>query len=107
MDPFQPSLFSAVRPVAPTRASVQTTELVRVEGRIAELVTAFCASRQGQDFHLADLTDFVSSRVRVAPDSPRRVLSQLRKTGQVAVECVSRSDSLWRVAGAGRNVIEP
>jgi hypothetical protein len=99
--PFQFSLLTPpARPVASPRASVQTTELVRVEGRIAELVLAFCAGRTGQTFHLAELSAYVSERAQVAPDSPRRILSQLRKTGQVAAECVSRSESLWRVAAA-------
>lgn len=103
--PFQLSLLTPpVRPAAPPHASTQTTELVRVEGRIAELVLAFCASRTGRTFHLADLNAYVSERAQVAPDSPRRILSQLRKTGQVAVECVNRSESLWVVAAAAGEV---
>jgi hypothetical protein len=82
--------------VAP-HASEQSVELARVEGRIAELVLAFCAGRTGQDFHLAELTAYVAERAQVAPDSPRRILGQLRRAGQVQVEVVNRSASLYRV----------
>lgn len=84
--------------VAP-RASEQDQQLARVGGRIADLVVAFCRQRVGAEFHVAELLGHVERYEQVAPDSPRRILGQLRRAGQVDVELVSRSRSLYRVVG--------
>ena len=102
MDPFQPSLFvPPARPVASPRASVQTKELVRVEGRIASAVLAWCRAHVGQTFHLADITSAIEAQIEVAPDSTRRVLGELRRQGHVQVDLLSRSDSLYVVRAVG------
>jgi len=100
---FQPDLFPLefVRIVASPKASEQTRQLARVEGRIANSIVAWCDRHRGGEFHLASMTAAIMAETQCAPDSPRRVMAQLAKTGQVEVECVDRSRSLWRVAAAG------
>jgi hypothetical protein len=107
--PFQFSLLAQPRRHLAPDATEQSKQIVRVEGRIAELVTAFLVARVGQEFRLVDLTEYVSRHVQVAPDSPRRVMSALAKSGQVDVRCISRSSSLWAVASVagGSRVIDP
>lgn len=95
----QLGLLEWTPPRAVPQASEQARHLARVEGRIAALVIEFCAGRVGEEFHLSDLTGFVSSRAQVAPDSPRRILGQLRRAGVVDVELLDRGGSLYRVQG--------
>jgi hypothetical protein len=99
----QPSLFgfdSTGAAVAPT-ASVQSRELARVSGRIAESVLLFLRRRQKQTFRAADLAAFVMADSGGAPASADRVLRQLRAQGHVDVEVVDRAASLYRVNHVG------
>jgi hypothetical protein len=94
---FQPDLFRKIHIVVSPHASEQTLQLARVEGRIAEAIEVWCHAHQGGEFHLSSMTAAIMSQTQCAPDSPRRVLSQLVKRGQVSAECIDRSKSLWRV----------
>jgi hypothetical protein len=95
----QASLFtyqSTGKAVVGPNASEQGKQLVRVEGAIADHVLAFCRLMGDREWHLDALTEYVQRRAACAPDSPRRILSELRKTGQVQATCIDRSASLWR-----------
>ncbi len=66
----------------------------RVRSRIEALIREFC--RENDTFHMEDLTLYVQARMKVAPDSPGRILRQLRQQG-LKVELVSRRGSLYRM----------
>lgn len=88
-------------PQASPRASEQDRELARVEGRIAEVVVEFCRLRltAGGEFYGCDLSAFVMRHAGGAPDSASRVLRALRRSGQVQVALLSRSQSHFKVEG--------
>lgn len=75
--------------------------LDRVKSRIAGHVTAFCRSRvaSGEDtFHAEDLLRWVRERLpSIAPDSPRRILGELRLEGALNYEVLNRRASLYRI----------
>jgi hypothetical protein len=99
-------LFAYRPPVVAPKASDQDRELARVESRLALAIIAWCEANRGRTFHLAEPTNTIAMQIECAPDSVRRVMAQLRKSGHVQVELLSRSDSLYRVAatGGGANV---
>jgi hypothetical protein len=98
--PFQPSLLTWTRPSVSPVASPQGVELARVEGNIAESIIAWCRRHEGAEFHLSALTADVMAATKCAPDSPRRILQQLRDSGQVQVTTLEpRRASLYRVEG--------
>jgi hypothetical protein len=72
-------------------------QLERVGGRIAGAVLAFCRAYRGQTFHLEALMEFVREIAGVAPDSPGRILRNLRQRGFIDYEVVSRPKSLYRM----------
>ena len=75
---------------------VQERELSRVSDRIAAHVLAFCRSRE--TFHMQELVAYVAARVpEIAPDSPSRILRDLKRNGLVNYRVVSRSQSLYQV----------
>lgn len=99
---MQPQLSSlSHRPLVamPLFDDQQAAELARVSANIAPLVLAWFADRQpGDEFHINELTRFVwRTAPQIAADSPRRVMSELKKAKQVNYELVSRSQSLYRV----------
>ncbi len=95
----QMGLLDWTPPTPAPGASEQAQQLVRVEGRIAKAVIAWCSRHVGAEFHLSALTADVMAEVLCAPDSPRRILGQLRATGQVQVAQLDRARSIYRVEG--------
>ena len=81
----------------PTLWEAQQTNIKRVGGRIGPTVLEFCADHLGQQFYMRDLESFVSTRVPGAPDSPSRILRDLRQSNHIDYEVVSRSQSLYRL----------
>ena len=81
--------------------SEQTQNLKRVRQAIAKYVTDFIDEHEGRTFSNSDLYKFVSDRVDVAPDSPARVLRDLKASGAVCYELISRSRSMYRVPKMG------
>lgn len=77
----------------------QTREIWRVNKRLQALIEEFLYSVKGigKNFHMTELTKFVSSREPCAPDSPGRILRNMRKKGLCAYEVIDRADSLYRV----------
>lgn len=72
-------------------------ELERVDAALRGRVLDFCRDRIFDTFRMDELTKWVRHRVRCAPDSPGRILRQLRKEGKVTYELVSRRESLYAV----------
>lgn len=83
----------------------QTQQLNRVRTAIAKYVTDFIDEHEGRTFSNADLYKYVNDRVPTAPDSPARVLRDLKHAGAVSYEVVSRSRSLYRVPVAEQGVL--
>ena len=69
--------------------------LGRVAERISGAVEEFCGGTQR--FHMAELSDFVRDRTGVAPDSPGRILRQLRSRGKLNYRVVDRRSSLYEM----------
>jgi len=71
---------------APRRPSV-STELVTVRGRIGAAVLEYCRRALGQPWYASALRAHVEWRCGpVAPDSPARILRELRRDGLVTFE---------------------
>jgi hypothetical protein len=78
----------------------QEAELSRVSSRIAASIVTFCRQRLANDpvFNMNELLDYTMAAFQgVAPASPDRVLRDLRSKGVVRVDCISRSQSLYRI----------
>ena len=74
--------------------------LQRVKDRIGDVVWRFCKARVGRSFHAETLVRHVMAFTpKCAPDSPSRILRDLRKAGAVSYVVVSRAQSLYRVTG--------
>lgn len=81
-------------------------DLERVSVRIGKAIVGFCRARLGQTFSADQLRQHVRMVVgEVAPDSPSRILRDLRQQGVVAYELVSRRDSLYRVTAVPGGVL--
>lgn len=75
-------------------------EQVRVAGNLAPHVLAFVRERveSGElEFHLKELSDFVTARSLCSPNSSARILQMLRKSGELDYQVVSRRRSLYRI----------
>lgn len=69
---------------APRRPSV-SRELVSVRGRIGAAVRDFCRLWLGRPWYASHLRAYVEEQCGpVAPDSPARILRELRRDGVVA-----------------------
>jgi hypothetical protein len=81
------------------RHSSGEENLGRVAERISGAVEEFCGLRKRfrQQFHMAELCDFVRDRTGVAPDSPGRILRQLRSLGKLNYRVVDRRSSLYEM----------
>lgn len=90
--------------VAGPAASEQASELARVGAGIERTVYDWCARNAGREFVLAAFTAEIQDAHDgyVAPDSPARLLRELRRRGLVRVQLVSRSGSLYRCDGVSR-----
>ncbi len=72
-------------------------ELARVESEIRDIVLGFCRQRLFDTFRMDELTEYVRLRTSVAPDSPGRILRQLRRDNTVDYILVSRRESLYSI----------
>jgi hypothetical protein len=77
----------------------QESELFRVRSTIAPAVVEFCRAHVGDQFRMEELQRFVQLFHPSAPDSPSRILRDLRRRGIVAYRVVSRPGSLYFVEG--------
>ncbi len=78
-------------------------ERERVRSRIGSLIMEFCAiqMRHGGTFYMEELRGFVERKMgagsHIAPDSPGRILRQLRQQRRLNYKVVSRTQSLYRM----------
>jgi len=83
-------------------------ERARVRSRIGSLIMEFCHFQFGTfadaEFYMEELRGYVEKRVQgtIAPDSPGRILRQLRQQQQLNYKVISRSKSLYRVVPVER-----
>lgn len=80
----------------------QPENLERVESRIGHIVLRFCADTilHGDSvFYMEELRRYVSRETgdTVAPDSPGRILRELRKQRRLQYTLISRRDSLYEI----------
>jgi hypothetical protein len=68
----------------------------RVYGKIAPLVIAYSREHAGEAFHADDLRRYVLTYADVAPDSPGRILRQLRQEGKLNYVVINRPQSLYQ-----------
>lgn len=73
----------------------QQVNLDRVRSRIARSIVAFCNRRQ--TFHMEELLAYVEAETQVAPDSPGRILRDLRQQRLINYRVVNRRASLYEV----------
>jgi len=74
----------------------QRDNLDRVTSKLSGPILAFC--RQRREFHMQDLRDYLTEHCcNFAPDSPSRILRQLRLQGAVKYEITNRRQSAYRV----------
>lgn len=68
---------------------------------LRDRVLAFARSRVDRNFYISELLTYVRLRMPgIAPDSPSRVLRQLRAAGRVGYYVVRRDLSLYRMTRA-------
>jgi hypothetical protein len=76
----------------------QAHNLQRVSDNISDVVLRFCKARIGRHFHAEALVQHVMAFTpKCAPDSPSRILRELRRQGRVDYVVVNRAASLYRV----------
>ncbi|MCB7130325.1 MAG: hypothetical protein J3T61_12400 [Candidatus Brocadiales bacterium] len=77
-------------------------ERERVRSRIGSLILEFC--RQNKTFFMEELRSYVGRNLVgcIAPDSPGRILRQLRQQGELNYKVVLRRQSLYRVVPVER-----
>jgi hypothetical protein len=74
----------------------QQENLERVTSRLGLSILAFC--RQRREFHMEDLRDHLREQdLSFAPDSPSRILRELRLRGEVNYVITNRRQSAYRV----------
>ena len=76
----------------------QAANMQRVRSEIERQIIAFFAVRHiGSQFHVSDLFQFVSAAYKCAPDSPRRIMSEMMTDGLLGYAVVSRRQSLYEI----------
>jgi hypothetical protein len=84
----------------------QELNLSRVTERIQGLILSFARDRVACDrgeFHMTELTSFVSRHHVIAPDSAGRVLRLLRAQGQLDYQVTNRRRSEYRITKVSRS----
>lgn len=86
--------------------SEQHENIERVSARIGRWVLDWCVV--GKVFHMEDLVRYVEVRLDepVAPDSPGRIMRDLRQKGVLNYEVLSRSQSLYKII-EGTHITRP
>lgn len=76
----------------------QPENLKRVKDRLSAHVLAFCKQiGTGGRFYAEDLRKSVLAKFKVAPDSPGRILRDLRQSGELDYCIVNRRQSLYEL----------
>lgn len=73
----------------------------RVFSKLAPLIMDFYSLHAGEAFHAEDLRTFVRDRApEIAPDSPGRILREMRLKGHLDYAVINRRSSLYQFRGA-------
>jgi len=90
--------MEAKRKAAERGETAQQRQLDRVyKGMKGHLLAVRKLYSTGDEFTLTDIERSLRSMgVEFRPDSPRRVMSELRREGLLSCEVVNRSQGLWR-----------
>jgi len=84
-------------------SEIQKVNLERVKSKIAPIIVEFFEDRvAGFEFHMGELQRYVGAKAQVSPDSPSRILRDLRKKGILDYEIISRPKSHYRFNGFTR-----
>jgi len=84
--------------------STQAEELARVYKQIAGVILDFAQAHPQGVFHVEDLRLYVLDRFpTIAPDSPGRILRQMRQDGVINYVVINRRQSLYQF----RTVLPP
>jgi len=83
----------------------QDHHLSRVSSRIAGHIISFFIDRgRGAEFHNAELVAYIrAAGFEVAPDSPGRIMRDLRSAGTIDYVVVNRRQSLYRITSSKRS----
>ena len=73
----------------------QQANLERVRSRIAQAIVTFCDWHSM--FYMQELLNYVEATTQVAPDSPGRILRDLRQKGLIDYVVLNRRQSLYQV----------
>jgi hypothetical protein len=63
---------------------------------VGDMILDFKAAQKGSPFHMKDLTDYVLGQMMVAPDTPGRILRDMKAKGKLGYTLLSRAQSLYR-----------
>jgi hypothetical protein len=76
----------------------QAENISRVNSQIGKYVAAFLGARINKEFHGGELYMEVASKVDqyIAPDSPGRIMRDLKQRGVVDYELLDRRKSLYK-----------
>lgn len=84
-----------------TADSEQGAHLARVGKKIAPFIVEFFHRNAGAQFHMEDLRHYVQERApAISPDSPSRVMRDLKAKSVIDYVLLSRRDSLYQVRAA-------
>jgi hypothetical protein len=88
----------------PPAAPDDAEERARVYGRIAPLIMSFAEEAGDNEFHVEELRRYVIARApEVAPDSPGRILRELRLEGRLDYVVLNRRQSLYQFTPTSNN----
>ena len=80
----------------------QEAELERVFSQIAGTIADFKETRANSTFHVEELRRYVLDRFpTIAPDSPGRILRQMRQIGALDYIVINRRQSLYQFRHRG------
>lgn len=86
-----------LRPVETPRHKPADQNLSRVRGAIGPAIVSFFQAHVGRTFHADELRQWVTAKCGpVAPDSPRRIMGELRRDGVLGYVVENRAASLYR-----------
>lgn len=90
--------------LVPLQQESQPKALKRVTAKLQQAIIHFCQDIGPRgEFYAEDLLNHVERYVgKVAPDSPGRVLRQLRRLGAVDYVVINRRNSHYRIVRVGR-----
>lgn len=77
----------------------QIKNLDRVRSKLSKAILSWCEACLlfGPQFYMRELVNHLTESHKVSPDSPSRILRQLRREGRVKYTVVNRGQSLYRV----------